>query len=183
MTVIGYALLPARIPFSLGFDGQWSLSRDCAGNESGLQFPALSAEGAVGEVGSDTCDGRFLLSAKNAAGELGSETGACPVRPHLAVLLSSPAIWRFPASTDSSASSSARKPSRLETASALALHTSGRLCCPEYYPPFQRPEFENAKMARRAPSHYRAGTAGGQHLLVHSVDVRRKDCSVLSHAR
>jgi hypothetical protein len=78
VTVIRCALLPARIPLSLGFDGQRSLSRDCAGNESGLQFPALSAEGALGEVGSDTCGGRFLLSAKNAEGELGSETAACP---------------------------------------------------------------------------------------------------------
>ena len=127
VTVIRCALLPARIPLSLGFDGQRSLSRDCAGNESGLQFPALSAEGALGEVGSDTCGGRFLLSAKNAEGELGSETGACPARPHLAMLLSSLAIWRFSASTDSNPSSSARKTSRLEPATASALEcTCGR---------------------------------------------------------
>ena len=38
-------------------------------------------------------------------------------------------------------------------------------------------------MARRASFYYRAGTAGGKRLLVYSVDVRRKDCSIVSHAR
>ena len=51
----------------------------------------------------------------------------------------------------------------------------------ENHPQFQGTD--RNEMARRAPSHYRAGTAGGQHLLVYNVDVRRKDCSIVSHAR